>query len=133
MEILGIGPLELLFIILIAFIILGPKDLEKTGKGIGRGLTKLVKSDTWKAVRQASEKVKSLPNELMREAGIDEMKQSLDSGVVQPVKEVKNSLDSLASESGSAGSAHPKKNPAEESSGDPNKIVTPSPKKEQSK
>ncbi len=61
MEFLGIGPLELLFIILIALLILGPKDLEKTGKSIGKGLSKLVKSDTWKTVQQASERVKIAP------------------------------------------------------------------------
>jgi Sec-independent protein translocase protein TatA len=133
MEILGIGPLELLFIILLALIILGPKDLEKTGKSIGKGLTKLVKSDTWKTVRQASEKVRSLPNELMREAGVEEVKQALDAGVIQPVKDAQKSLDSLASESRVAGLADSEKDPAEGSSGDPNKIVPPTPKEEQPK
>jgi sec-independent protein translocase protein TatB len=76
MEILGIGPLELLFIMLLALIIFGPKDMQKIGKNIGQGLNKLVKSDTWKTVRQASEKMKTLPNDLMREAEIDELKKS---------------------------------------------------------
>jgi len=133
MEILGIGPLELLFIILLALIILGPKDMEKTGKSIGRGLTKLVKSDTWKTVRQASEKVKSLPTELMREAGMEEMKQSLDAGVIQPAQNAWKSLDALASEVSVAGSADPEKAPTEESSGDLNKIAPPTPKEDQSK
>jgi Sec-independent protein translocase protein TatA len=132
MEILGIGPLELLFIILLALIILGPKDLEKTGKSIGKGLTKLVKSDTWKTVQQASEKVKSLPNELMREAGMEEIKQSLDSGVIQPAKNARKSLDSWASESWVAESADPEKDTTEGSSGDPNKITPPAPNEEQS-
>ena len=133
MEILGIGPLELLFIILIALIILGPKDLEKTGKSIGKGLTKLVKSDTWKTVQQASEKVKSLPNELMREAGIEDMKQSLDSGVIQPAKNAQKSLDSWASESRVAGTTDLENNPSEGSSSDTNKIAPPAPKEEQIK
>jgi Sec-independent protein translocase protein TatA len=133
MEILGIGPLELLFIILLALIILGPKDLEKTGKSIGQGLTKLVKSDTWKTVRQASDKVRSLPNELMREAGIEDMKQSLDSEIIQPAKNTQKLLDSWASESWIAESADPEKDPAEVSSGDPIKIAPPAPNEEQSK
>ncbi len=133
MEILGIGPLELLFIILLALIILGPKDLEKTGKSIGQGLTKLVKSDTWKTVRQASDKVRSLPNELMREAGIEDMKQSLDSEIIQPAKTTWKSLDSGASESLVAESEDPEKDPLEGSSDGPNKIVPPTPNEEQSK
>jgi Sec-independent protein translocase protein TatA len=113
MEILGIGPLELIFIFLIAIIILGPKDLEKTGKSIGRGLIKLVKSDTWKTARQASEKVRSIPNELMREAGMEDMKQSLNSEIIQPPKTTRNSLDPWASESWITGPANPENNPTE--------------------
>ncbi len=133
MEILGIGPLELLFIILLALIILGPKDLEKTGKSLGRGLYKLVKSDIWKTAREASEKVRSLPNELMREAGIEDIKQSLDSGVIQPIKNTRKSLESWASESQVAESVDPKKDSDDVSSRDPNKIAPPAPKEEPSK
>jgi sec-independent protein translocase protein TatB len=76
MEVFGIGPLELLLIILLAIIILGPKDMQKVGKNIGQALNKLVKSDTWKTVRQASERMKTLPTELMREAEMDEIQKS---------------------------------------------------------
>jgi Sec-independent protein translocase protein TatA len=84
MDILGIGPLELIFILILAIVILGPKDLEKTGKSIGRGLAKIVKSDTWKTVQQTQKKLKTLPNELMREAGLEEMKRTLDAGQALP-------------------------------------------------
>jgi Sec-independent protein translocase protein TatA len=76
MEIFGIGPLEFLLIMLLALIILGPKDMQRIGKNIGQGLNKLVKSDTWKTVRQASEKMKTLPNDLMRDAELEELKKS---------------------------------------------------------
>ncbi len=76
MEILGIGPMELLLILLLALIILGPKDMQKIGKNIGQGLNKFVKSDTWKTVRQASEKMKTLPTELMREAELEEIRKT---------------------------------------------------------
>jgi sec-independent protein translocase protein TatB len=78
MEILGIGPLELLLIMLLAIIILGPKDIQKVGKSIGQNLNKLVKSDTWKSMQQASEKVKNLPTELMRDAEIENLKKELE-------------------------------------------------------
>ena len=35
MEILGIGPLELLFILILALIIFGPKEVEKAGQTVG--------------------------------------------------------------------------------------------------
>ena len=44
MEILGIGAPELIFIFLIAIIVLGPKDMQKAGRTIGRWLLKIVSS-----------------------------------------------------------------------------------------
>ncbi|GAB4462876.1 MAG: hypothetical protein Kow0070_22460 [Anaerolineales bacterium] len=71
MEILGIGPSELVFIIIIALIVLGPKDMQKAGKTIGRWLNNLVRSDGWKAFQQTSRELRTLPNKLMREANME--------------------------------------------------------------
>jgi len=71
MEILGIGPSELIFIIVIALIVLGPKDMQKAGKNIGQFLNRLVKSDGWKAFQQTSRELRNLPTNLMREANMD--------------------------------------------------------------
>jgi Sec-independent protein translocase protein TatA len=77
MDILGIGPLEFVFILLVALIVLGPKDMIKTGKTIGRALRAIVTSDTWRVVQQASREVRNLPNRLIREAGIDELQKQI--------------------------------------------------------
>lgn len=77
MDILGIGPLELVFILIIALIVLGPKDMVKAGKTIGRALRAIVTSPTWKVVQQASREVRTLPNRLIREAGIEELQKEL--------------------------------------------------------
>ena len=71
MEILGIGPSELIFIIIIALIILGPKDMQKAGKSIGRWLNQLVKSDSWMIFQQTSRELRNLPTNLMREANME--------------------------------------------------------------
>jgi sec-independent protein translocase protein TatB len=68
MEILGIGPSELIFVILIALIILGPRDMQKAGRTIGRWLNQLIHSDGWKAFQRTSHELRTLPNKLMREA-----------------------------------------------------------------
>lgn len=73
MDFLGVGPMELFLIVILALIILGPKDMQKAGRSMGRWMNRLVKSDTWKMVRQASHKIKYLPNELMREAGLEDI------------------------------------------------------------
>ena len=71
MEILGIGPSELVFIIIIALIVLGPRDMQKAGKTIGRWLNDLVRSDSWKVFQQTSKEIRNLPTKLMREANME--------------------------------------------------------------
>jgi Sec-independent protein translocase protein TatA len=78
MEILGIGPLEILFILLIAFVVLGPGDMAKTGRQIGRFLRNLVTSPWWTGFRNASREISQLPYTLMREASIEEAAKELD-------------------------------------------------------
>ena len=68
MEILGIGTSELFFIIIIALIVLGPKDMQKAGRTIGKWLRNIVTSDGWKIFQQTSRELRTLPNRLMREA-----------------------------------------------------------------
>jgi sec-independent protein translocase protein TatB len=71
MEILGIGPSEFIFVIIIALIVLGPKDMQKAGRTIGQWLNNLVKSDGWKVFQQTSRELRNLPTNLMREANMD--------------------------------------------------------------
>lgn len=68
MDILGVGPLELLFIFLIALIFLGPNDMVKAGRTLGRTMRKVVTSDAWREITR----LRTLPNQLMREAGLEE-------------------------------------------------------------
>jgi len=68
MEILGIGMPELIFIVIIALLILGPKDMQKAGKTIGKFLRNIVTSDGWKLFQQTSRDLRTLPNRLMRDA-----------------------------------------------------------------
>jgi Sec-independent protein translocase protein TatA len=74
MDIFGIGPTELAFIFLIALILLGPKDMQKAGKTIGRWMRDFVSSDSWRAFRDTSRELRNLPNRLMREANLDDLK-----------------------------------------------------------
>jgi Sec-independent protein translocase protein TatA len=71
MEILGVGLSELIFIVIIALIVLGPKDMQKAGKTIGKWMRDIVTSDWWKVFQQTSRELRTLPNKLMREANED--------------------------------------------------------------
>ena len=71
MEILGIGASELIFILIIAIIVLGPKDMQKAGRTIGRWLNQVVRSDGWKVFQKTSTELRNLPRNLMREANME--------------------------------------------------------------
>lgn len=73
MDILGIGPLELLFILLIALIVVGPKDLGRVGRTLGRTLNRIYRSDSWRVLNEASQTIRTLPNRLAREAALEEL------------------------------------------------------------
>lgn len=67
----GIGTSEILFILLLALLIMGPDDLQKAGRTLGIWMRRFVMSDTWKMLRQTSKELQDLPAKLMREANPD--------------------------------------------------------------
>lgn len=93
MEILGIGPLEALFILLIALIAVGPKDLGKAARSMGRLLNQLYKSEAWQNLSEASRSIRSLPNRLAREAALEELaqvKREMEEGVTSGIDQLKD-------------------------------------------
>jgi sec-independent protein translocase protein TatB len=97
MDILGVGPLELLFILIIALIVLGPKDMVNAGRTIGRFLRKVVTSDTWRMVQNTSRDLRTLPNTLIRQAGLEEEAQMLQDELSMDglQEEIQGELDKL--------------------------------------
>ncbi len=75
MEILGIGLPEMAFIVLIALILLGPKEMLEASRTMGKALRKFVTSPTWQAMRTTGQELQQLPTKLMREAGLEELEQ----------------------------------------------------------
>jgi Sec-independent protein translocase protein TatA len=73
MEILGIGPLEAIFIVLLALIAIGPRDLGTTARSLGRTLNRVYRSEAWHSLTQASRNLRGLPNRLAREAALEEL------------------------------------------------------------
>jgi hypothetical protein len=78
MEFLGVGPLELFFIFILALIFLGPRDMVKTGRTLGKFMRSIVMSPTWRMVQQTSRELRTLPNRMIREAGMEEDVKDLD-------------------------------------------------------
>lgn len=100
MDIFGVGPLEFFLILVITLIVLGPNDMVKAGRTLGRFLRKVVTSPEWRTLMQASREMRNLPNRMMREAGIEDIKKDLptpdqiiqESGLKDAVQDVNKEL-----------------------------------------
>jgi sec-independent protein translocase protein TatB len=101
MDFLGVGPLELIFVLIIALLIIGPKDIGKTARTIGKFLNRLYKSEEWRALTEASRTIRTLPNRLAREAELEELKDIKDS-FKDASKELKETRDELVEETRAA-------------------------------
>ncbi len=116
MEFLGVGPMELAFIILIALILIGPRDLAKTARSAGRFLNRMYHSEAWKTLNEASQNLRTLPNRLAREAELEDLKE-----IKQTLNDARAAINqpagsaSQAMQAWSKTSADAKENPPPES------------------
>ncbi len=72
MQIFNIGPLELIIIFLIMFILLGPEGMIKTARQIGIWIRKIIQSPIWRDIMGYSQEIRELPTKIVRETGLDE-------------------------------------------------------------
>jgi len=80
----GIGYTELVVIALVAIIVIGPKDLPRVLRGLGRTMNKM---------RGMAREFQGHMDAAMKEAGLDEVKRDLQS-LKNPISEVKNTVTS---------------------------------------
>ncbi len=73
MELFGVGPLEILLVVLLALALFGPKDIVRNARSAGRFLSRLYKSEGWRTMLEASSALRNLPNRLAREAELEEL------------------------------------------------------------
>lgn len=78
MKFLNVGVLEFVFVLLLAFIVLGPKQAVKAAGDIGRWVKKLVSSPFWRDLVSTSKQIQELPRKLMDEAEIQDTLKDLE-------------------------------------------------------
>ncbi len=71
MQLLGIGPLELLLIAVIAVIVLGPKGMVSGAREAGKAIRKIIRSPIWHEIVDTSREIREFPRKIAREAGIE--------------------------------------------------------------
>jgi len=95
MDILGIGPLELVIVFIIILLILGPNEMVKTGKTLGEFFRKVTRSDEWRGLNKITREIRTLPNRLAREAELENLKNEID--LDQQISPIANELKASAS------------------------------------
>jgi Sec-independent protein translocase protein TatA len=73
MNIFGIGPLEILFILIIGILVLGPKGMVEAGRKLGKFMRSIIRSSWWQNIRRGMNEIQYLPQRLMREAELEEL------------------------------------------------------------
>lgn len=72
MNLFGIGPLELVMILVLALIMVGPEGMVSSAYKIGRWVNKLIHSPLWQDMMKTSREIQNLPRQIMRETGLEE-------------------------------------------------------------
>ena len=78
MEILNIGPLELLVILVLAVLMFGPDDLVNFAHKTGRWIYNLRKSELWQEIVGTSKEIQELPQKIMKDAELEETMKEID-------------------------------------------------------
>lgn len=72
MEILNIGPLEIVLIFLVMLIFLGPRQVTELAQKIGRSVRKMTQSEIWTTIWQTSRDIRRLPKTIVEETGLED-------------------------------------------------------------
>jgi len=73
MNIFGIGPFEIVFVLIIGILVLGPEGMITAGRKLGKFMRSIIKSNWWQNVRKGVSEIQYLPQRLMREAELEEL------------------------------------------------------------
>lgn len=91
-QVLGIGPLEVVFFIVLLLLLFGPNDLVRMAREIGKFINRVSRSESYQAVQQASREIRTLPQRIVEEAQLEEVKQA-GNAIRQDVREASSMSD----------------------------------------
>ncbi len=81
MKTLNLSLLEIVFIVLLAFIVLGPEKAVKEAGNLGRWIRKIIKSPFWRDLVSTSKDIKDIPRKIMDDAEIQKTLEDIDRSV----------------------------------------------------
>ena len=94
MKILNVSPLELIFLLVIVIIFLGPNQIVTLANRLGKLIRTVTHSEFWINVTRTADDLRRLPKEIAQESGLQE---SLDE-INQTTQSVKQDLNTTQKE-----------------------------------
>ncbi len=91
MDILGVGPLEFVFVLVIMLLVLGPRGMVKSVHEVGEFLRKVVQSPVWKSIINSSQEIRQVQTQIIKESGLDESFKEIRAST-QSINQVTNNL-----------------------------------------
>lgn len=93
MQIFNIGPVELILILLIMFILLGPEGMLRTARQIGSWIRDLIRSPIWRDIMGYSREIRELPTKIVRDTGLEEDLEEIRKSTREATDELQQSVD----------------------------------------
>ena len=84
MEILNVGPMELLLVLFLAFIVMGPEGMVDAAGKLGKTIRKVINSSIWKEITGSYRDLSDFSEEIIRNTGLEES--------INEINELNNSL-----------------------------------------
>jgi len=73
--------MELIFIIILAFVVIGPQNTVQYAQKAGKKLNEIVKSPLWSSIVKTSNEIRSLPRKLIQDAGVEEAAKEIETNL----------------------------------------------------
>lgn len=77
LNIFGIGPLELVGIMVLLLLLFGPKDLVRMARELGSLINRLTRSEGYQTIQQASQEIRNLPQKILQETELEAVQKEL--------------------------------------------------------
>ncbi|MCD4753829.1 MAG: twin-arginine translocase TatA/TatE family subunit [Anaerolineaceae bacterium] len=96
MKFFNFGGLEIIFILVIMIIFLGPDQVAKLAKNLGSLIRKITQSEFWGSIWRTSREIRDLPRTLADETGLQERLNEIQNstkGIIADVGQIRKDLD----------------------------------------
>jgi hypothetical protein len=80
----------------VALIILGPKDMVKTGAQLGKFVRKVIKSPIWRSIVTTSNEIRDIPRKIVNDTGLDEDIKVFEKESKKIEGDLKSNVDSIS-------------------------------------